>query len=221
MFKGSFVALLEWLSHAKFSTHLPLIVYLGLMGLTGWRSYEVFNVLLKLPPAISVPSAIALEAMALAAIAITFNALRDSYIAELKGEDYKESIAGIVVGYILNIGVLVMLVLIALYDAQHKTNDPLGIAVMVIVQFCQALMTISLLVAGVLSERKNLRNQLELWQLQEEERQRNLVKQREQIEDRSKQENAGKCKWCRKPQLPQNMKRHLAACILNPDNVVQ
>lgn len=219
MFKGSFVALLEWLSHAKFSTHLPLIVYLGLMGLTGWRSYEVFNVLLKLPPAISVPSAIALEAMALAAIAITFNALRDSYIAELKGEDYKESIAGIVVGYILNIGVLVMLVLIALYDAQHKTNDPLGIAVMVIVQFCQALMTISLLVAGVLSERKNLRNQLAQWEIEEEQRQRDLSKQRKELEERTLQEEAGKCRWCKKPFTPNNIKKHTEVCLLNPVNI--
>lgn len=219
MFKGNGIAMLEWVGRVKFSTHLPMFVYLCLMLLTGWRSVEVFHVLLHLPLYISVPSGIALELMALAAIAVTFNALRDSYIAELKGEDYRESIAGIVVGYILNIGVLVMLVAIALYDAQYKTNDPLGVAVLVIVQFCQALMTISLLVAGVLEERKNLRSQLEQWQIEEEQRQRELSRQRKSLEERTLQEEAGKCRWCKKPFTPNNIKKHIEVCLLNPANI--
>lgn len=218
MFKTTGVALLEWIKHAKFSTHLPMVVYLGLMFLTGWRSHEVFAVLLQLPDTIAWPSAVALEFMGLAAIAITFNAHRDSYIAQLKNEDYEESKIGVWVGYILNLAVMTMLVSVALYDAQYKTSDILGIFVLVLVQSCQAFMTISLLVAGIIEERKNLRNQLEQWKIDEEQRQRELEKQRNELAEKQLQEDASKCKWCKKPQLPQNMKRHIDACPLNPDN---
>jgi hypothetical protein len=97
---GSLKALLDQLYDIKFSKHTTLVVVLLSMVYTVYRTEHYLIAEFGLDHIVAWPTSLFVEALVLAAAAFTFCALRDAYLAELKGTDAKRSQIGVWISYI-------------------------------------------------------------------------------------------------------------------------
>ncbi len=187
-------ALLNQIYDLKFSKHTPLVVVLLSMIYTVFRSADYLSRSFSLPGLVTWPTAIFIELLVLAGSASVFIALRNVYIAELKGQDVAQSKYGLVIGYVALGASFLALLFVAGADAYQVTGQLIPSFIMVLIQGAQMLFMLGFIVAADLSERERLRIEFADYQKQ------------------AVQAQAGQCPHCFKPVSPNNRARHIATC---------
>lgn len=150
-------ALLDQIYDVKFSKHTPLIVVLLGMIYTIFRSADYLDRVFHLPGYVAWPTAIFLELLVLAGSASVFIALRNIYVAELKGADVSRAKWGLVVGVPPLALAFVALLFVAWADAYEITRKPVPSLIMTLVQATQMMFMLGFIVAADQDEREKLR----------------------------------------------------------------
>jgi len=192
--QGGAWALLDQLYDVKFSKHTPLIVVLLSMIYTVFRSNDYLARSFRLPWLVTWPTAIFIELLVLAASASVFIALRNVYVAELKGIDIERSYWGLYIGFIALGAAFVALLFVAGADAWEVTRQVIPALIMVLIQGAQMLFMLGFIVAADQDEREVLRTLYADYQ------------------QTAAQIKAGQCPHCFKPVSSNNRARHIASC---------
>lgn len=187
-------ALLDQIYDVKFSKHTPLIVVLLSMIYTVFRSADYLAREFRLPPLVTWPTAIFLELLVLAAAASVFIALRNVYVAELKGQDEARSRWGLYIGLVGLVLAFVALLFVAGADAYGVTRALVPTVIMTLVQATQMLFMLGFIVAADQDEREKLRVEYADYQ-----------KATAQI-------SATQCPHCFKAVSANNRARHIQSC---------
>ena len=194
-------ALLDQIADIKFSKHVPLVVVL-LSGLYAvWRSAHWLQTALKMPWPVAWPTSIFVEGVVLAASAALFIALREAFVAELKGEDEDLAARGVHLAYALLTVAFLVLLGIAGADAWLITQgDYVASFIMMLAQAAQAMLIMTFIVSALLDERAKLRKLYAGYQRNEAQR------------------RANECPYCHQPVSPNNRARHIASCPNRPQS---
>src|SRR5262245_4172539 len=192
--QSSAKALLDQLYDLKFSKHTPLIVVLLSMIYTVFRSADYLWRVFKLPWFVTWPTAGFIELLVLAGSAAVFIALRNMYVAELKGIDVDRSRYGLIIGYIALAAAFLALLFVAGADAYEVTHQIIPAFIMTLIQAAQMLFMLGFIVAADQDERERLRIE--------------YADYRKQLT----QAQANQCPHCFKPLSPNNRARHIARC---------
>jgi hypothetical protein len=192
--RGGAWALLDQLYDVKFSKHTPLVVVLLSMIYTVFRSNDYLARSFHLPWLVTWPTAIFIELLVLAASASVFIALRNAYVAELKGIDVERSRWGLWIGLIALGAAFVALLFVAGADAWEVTQQAVPALIMVLIQGAQMLFMLGFIVAADQDEREKLREQYADYQ------------------QTSAQVKASQCPHCFKSISSNNRARHIASC---------
>lgn len=191
-------ALLDWLYDVKFSKHTVLLVVLCSMIYTIYRTEHWLAAEFGLAWYVSLPAAIFVEALVLAASAYTFGALRATFIAELRNADAKRAWAGVVAGALVLLAAFVALLFMAWSDAWRLTSLLVPTLIMTLIQFSQMLLVIGMISAADLEERHRLRRQFA------------------DAQKEAAQTMANECPHCHKEVSAHNRKRHIDSCPMRP-----
>lgn len=192
--QGGAWALLDQIYDVKFSKHTPLVVVLLSMIYTVFRSADYLARSFKLPALVTWPTAIFIELLVLAASASVFIALRNAYVAELKGVDIERSRWGLYIGLVALGAAFVALLFVAWADAYEVTQQVIPAVIMTLIQGAQMLFMLGFIVAADQDEREKLRDQYADYQ------------------QTAAQIKAGQCPHCFKPVSSNNRARHIASC---------
>lgn len=191
-------ALLDQIAEVKFSKHVPLVVVLLSAVYAVYRSTHYLMAAFHLHVVVASPTALFIELLVLAAGASVFIAQRESFIAELKGEDEDLARWGVWLTLTL-LGVAFFALLgIAWADAWLVTGDHVASAIMVLAQAAQAGLIMAFIVSALLDERSKLRDEYA------------------DFERQVAQRRASECPFCHKPVSPNNRARHEATCPARP-----
>lgn len=191
-------ALLDWLYDVKFSKHTVLLVVLCSMIYTVYRTEHWMQAEFGLAWYVSLPAAVFVEALVLAASAYTFGALRAAFIAELRGADTGRSWAGVVAGALVLLAAFVALLFMAWSDAWRLTGLLVPTLIMTLIQFSQMLLVIGMISSADLEERTRLRRQFA------------------DSRRADAQAAANECPYCYREVPPHNRKRHIDNCVMKP-----
>lgn len=187
-------ALLEQIYDVKFSKHTPLVVVLLSMVYTVFRSADYLARAFKLPALVTWPTAAFIELLVLAASASVFIALRNAYIAELKGIDVERAKWGLYIGMVALGAAFLALLFVAWADAYEVTQAIIPAVIMTLVQGAQMLFMLGFIVAADQDEREKLRETYADYQ-------KSVA-----------QTQAGQCPHCFKPVSSNNRARHIQSC---------
>lgn len=191
-------ALLETLYEVKFSKHTPLVVVLLSMIYTVYRTQHYLSTTFKLDWYVSIPTALFLELLVLAAAASLFLALRGLYLAQLKQEDAEIAQWGVYLALTVLAVAFVALLFIAGSDAWKVTQDWVASFVMTFAQIAQAVLVCCFIIAATLEERAKLRTEFA-----------DYAKE-------MKQRQASQCRYCGRAMGANNLARHEATCRAKP-----
>lgn len=191
-------ALLDQIYDIKFSKHTPLVVVLLSMIYTVFRSADYLARAFKLPAIVTWPTAVFIELLVLAASASVFIALRNAYVAELKGIDVSRSRWGLYIGLIALGAAFVALLFVAGADAYEVTKQAIPSIIMTLIQAAQMLFMLGFIVAADQDEREKLRIEYADYQTM------------------TIQTQARQCPYCKQAVSPNNRARHIKSCALRP-----
>lgn len=191
-------ALLDWLYDVKFSKHTVLLVVLCSMVYTIYRTEHWLAAEFGLALYVSLPAAIFVEALVLAASAYTFGALRAAFIAELREADSGRAWAGVIAGALVLLAAFVALLFMAWSDAWRLTGLVVPTLIMTLIQFSQMLLIIGMISSADLEERNRLRRQFA------------------DSRRADAQAAANECPHCYREIPPHNRKRHIDNCPMRP-----
>lgn len=196
--QGSAHALLEQIYDVKFSKHTPLVVVLLSMIYTVFRSADYLARAFGLPVLVTWPTAVFIELLVLAASASVFIALRNAYVAELKGIDVARSRWGLWIGMVALAIAFVALLFVAWADAYEVTKRAVPAIIMTLIQAAQMLFMLGFIVAADQDEREKLRGEYADYQTT------------------AIQTQARQCPYCRQAVSPNNRARHMRTCPARP-----
>lgn len=198
-------ALLDQLYDIKFSKHTTLIVVLLSMVYTIYRTQHYLGQEFHLGSLVAWPTSIFIELLVLAAGAVMFGALRNAYIAELKGVDIDRAKIGVGIALVSLTGAFLALLFVAWSDAYLLTQQ-VGPALMLsLVQITQMLFIVGFITASDLDERERLRVQY-----------RDYLDQEQRAREEEAQRKARQCPHCFIDLTPNNRKRHIESCPARP-----
>lgn len=185
--KSSIKALLDQLYDIKFSKHTTLVVALLSMIYTVYRTQHYLIAEYGLGSYVAWPTAVFIEMLVISAAAAVFVAMRNQYIAELKGEDAERSKLGVTIAQVSLVAAFVALLFVAFSDGWRLTHQIIPTSIMALTQFSQMLFIVGFISASDLDERRKLRAELENYQEQvERDRQAELERKHMEAEQRER-----------------------------------